>query len=277
MVPIWVLLLLGLLMGIALVGLWLSQRKIRSQLHQSENFNHILQESITQTERQINFWQSTCDNMQRAVIWINSSNQIINMNKAACELYQYESDEFLGLELTKLELNEADYPVVFRGDFWQKLATELTFTSETVHRRKNGKSFWAEIYMSKIYNGQETYVCAIIRNTSKRKRRQFSEKHILEQLHLAETKQKQNEQNIRAIIESTQNEIFVVNNDFNLLVANSAFLNRVKQQTGILVQQGESITDYVSENIKQYQTDESTDSQVIEEVISLEEGEKKIY
>ncbi len=277
MIPIWILVLLGLLMGILLGIMWRSQRKIRLQLIQNENFTNILKQSIEQTERQVNFWQSTCDNMRDAVIWINQDNRIININQPTCELYQYDNEEFLNLDLTKLELDEADYPAVFRENFWEKLTVKSHFVIETVHRRKNGKSFWAEVFMTKIYNGNQMYACAIIRNISKRKRRQFSEQSILAQLKLAETKQKQNEQNIRAIIESTQDEILAVDNLLNLSVANSAFLNRIKQQTGILLQQGECVADYLPESVKAYRQKhpKNIDSQLFEEVIALENGHKK--
>jgi len=275
MIPAWVLILFLLLVSLGAALMWRTQQRLRRQLSQNDESINQLNSKLQRTEQQTELWRETFNQMRDAVIWITKDNKIKYLNQTACSLYGYSYEEFFGLQLTDLEPDSTDYPPIFRSNLWKESQNHENWVVETVHRRKNGKSFWAEVSIITFPN--QTNLCAIVRNISKRKRRQFSEIGVLERLNTMERRRKQNEQNLRAIIESTKHEIFTMDNQQRLIIANSPFLNRIKSRSGISLKTGDSILKFLPENIKnQLQSSETVPSGVQEEVIH-NEADEKIY
>jgi len=275
MIPVWILILCLLLVSLAVALMWRTQQRLRRQIAKDSESINQLTSKLQHTEQQTSLWRETFDGMQDAVIWITKNNKIKHINQTACSLYGYSYEEFFDIQLTDLEPDSADYPAIFRNNLWEECQNHENWVVETVHRRKNGKSFWAEVSIIKFPN--QTNLCAIVRNISRRKRRQFSEIGVLERLNTIERRRKQNEQNLRAIIESTKHEIFTMDNQQRLIIANTSFLNRIKSRSGISLQTGDSILKFLPENIKNQLRSSDTITSGIQEEIIHTEADQKIY
>ncbi|MHA2428429.1 MAG: PAS domain S-box protein [Candidatus Hermodarchaeia archaeon] len=113
-----------------------------------------------------------------------NTKEIVDANEAACALYGYDREEFLGLSAIELsaepEKTAAHIEAVASG----KPAEVFPGPEQRLHKRKDGKTFPAEI-SSGIYALKERkMVCAIIRDITERKRMEEALEKSLHELEL---------------------------------------------------------------------------------------------
>lgn len=91
---------------------------------------------------------------------------LVEVNDAAVSVYGYSRDELIGMQVRDLRPPEA------QGAFqaqWNEAAPKDSFLFETIHRRKDGRTFPVEISTSPVEIDGRQYRQAFIRDISQRK------------------------------------------------------------------------------------------------------------
>jgi PAS domain S-box-containing protein len=100
------------------------------------------------------------------VYWISEDARICRVNEAACKSLGYTTEEMLEFTIADLDPH---FPLQHWSDHWSELKAKGSLTLETQHRAKDGSLMDVEVSANYIfYEGQE-FICAIIRDITKRK------------------------------------------------------------------------------------------------------------
>lgn len=126
----------------------------------------------------------------------------IEANRAACELFGYEYDEFIGLYGTDVVSEE------YRDKVKNNMLSNYELPYEVLGKRKDGSKFWVE-FEGRIYDykGRQVRVTAV-RDITERKK-------FIDDL-------ERSEENFRSIFENSALGIFRTNPDGNIEMANDA-------------------------------------------------------
>ncbi len=122
-------------------------------------------ELLKETEKQLLLTQYAVDSCAYPIIWTQISakledTRIINANKAAAKILGYTREELLTLGIADIYLDLSD-------EGWSPVKESIS--KQTVHRRKDGTTFPAELYLSYFeYHGQ-SYCFAFFTDISKQK------------------------------------------------------------------------------------------------------------
>ncbi len=101
-----------------------------------------------------------------AAYWMDTSNQIVYVNDAACKSVGYSREELLGQQVTLIAPNADSQRM---QEVWRQLRESGFFTSEGTHRRKDGSEFPVEIVASYVrFEGRE-FNCGFARDITVRK------------------------------------------------------------------------------------------------------------
>ena len=108
----------------------------------------------------------TMENLQEAVFWVRSDQQIFHVNDMACRMTGYAKEELLQKKVT--DINPTALLIDFPA-FWKRLKKEKKITWESQHKHKTGYVYDVEITGNFIeFEGKE-YSCSIVRDIHKRK------------------------------------------------------------------------------------------------------------
>jgi PAS domain S-box len=110
--------------------------------------------------------------------WMDTQNRFIYINDAGCKALQYSREELLQMTIT--DINPSATPERMEK-IWKKLRNEGSYTSETVHRRKDGSEFPVEISSTLIRFANKEYNCGFARDITDRK-------ELLQTLRMSEEK-----------------------------------------------------------------------------------------
>jgi histidine kinase len=94
------------------------------------------------------------------------SRRFVEVNRAACELFEYDFEEFRMLGETRL------FPKSDRGRGLRLIRHEQGFTPNVRMRRKDGSTFWAEVHAADYSVGGKEQFMAIIRDVTWRVERE---------------------------------------------------------------------------------------------------------
>ena len=108
----------------------------------------------------------TMENLHEAVFWIQSDQQIFQVNDMACQMTGYTKEELLQKKVT--DINPTALMMNFPA-FWEKLKKEKKITFESQHRHKTGYVYDVEISGNFIEYEAREYSCSIVRDIRKRK------------------------------------------------------------------------------------------------------------
>ena len=101
--------------------------------------------------------------------WMDATDHFVYVNDAACEMLGYTRDELLGQPLALV--NKGATPERM-AQIWERLRGEGSYTTESLHRRKDGSTFPVEIATSYVnFSGRE-YNCGFARDISARRRQE---------------------------------------------------------------------------------------------------------
>lgn len=167
-----------------------------------------------------------------AILIFNPEDEVIlDANKAACEIYGYSYEEFVGNSITTFSKN----PKKGRQRIEQTLL-DGTFTNfETIQYHKNGTELYFEINASLVNYQGKSAILSINRDVTERKK---VEKDLID-----------SEANLMSVLESSQDAIWSVNREFKLLTINSKFRNEFNYNYGIELRKGDCILDLVSPEV----------------------------
>lgn len=93
--------------------------------------------------------------------------QIVDANRAAADMHGYTRDELRSMKITDLGQSETLDQVAALVD---RMMKGEWIKSETVHRRKDGTAFAAEVSMGSIVFGEQTFILKFYRDITERKR-----------------------------------------------------------------------------------------------------------
>lgn len=117
-------------------------------------------------ERALQLTQFTVDRAVDSVFWVNPEGVILYVNEAACRTLGYERSELVGRTVPEIDPNFApeDWPA-----HWEDVKRRGSFTFESEHRTKQGRSLFTEVTVNYLqYEGRE-YNCAVMRDFTQRK------------------------------------------------------------------------------------------------------------
>ena len=98
--------------------------------------------------------------------WTDSNNKFIYINDAGCKALGYQREELIGKTFS--EINPKATPAAVK-QMWKSIRSKGSYTTETVHRRKNGNEFPVEITTTYIQFGGREYTCGFARDITERK------------------------------------------------------------------------------------------------------------
>ena len=160
---------------------------------------------IRKSEETMRFTQFSIDHTADAAFWMTSDARFIYVNKAACLSLGYSKDELLSMRVYDID---PLYSKKAFKDHWQDLKKRKTFTFESVHKAKDGRTFPVELTVNFVeFEGKE-YNCAFARDITQRKQ-------------IADALEK-SEQMFRAISSAAVNAILVMDNDGKISYWNPA-------------------------------------------------------
>lgn len=158
----------------------------------------------------------------------DAAGNIEYVNPAFENLTEYSLEEVKGKNPGKIlqgPETDPEHVQVFR----EGMKKQVPFSQEILNYTKSGEKFWLSISINPIFDSSGSLVkfIAIEKNITERKE--------LEELREFERQDKE------TLINSTSDPIWSVKNDFTLLAANKAFLERMKKITGIRFKKGDNI------------------------------------
>lgn len=158
-----------------------------------------------QSEEQLMVLKHSVDVHYDGAFWMDSDSRFVYVNNAACRATGYSRKELLGMHASRLNPQSNEEVVKL---IWDKLRKDGSFTTESIHRRKNGSIYPVEIVTTYIKFGGKEYACGFARDITYRKKTDEEMKLRLEQL--------------RQIIDLVPSYIFAKDIDGKFILANKA-------------------------------------------------------
>ena len=109
------------------------------------------------------------ESAQDGLVIVNIDGIIKAANSAACDMYGYPHEEFIGLSAKKLV--HPDFPQEIES-FIQTTGNEGSYISNTVDIRKDGSTFYTEVHGSSYTFDDEQLFLAVIRDITEQKQSQ---------------------------------------------------------------------------------------------------------
>ncbi|MCM4161715.1 PAS domain S-box protein [Antarcticibacterium flavum] len=158
----------------------------------------------------------------------DATGNIEYVNPAFENLTEYSLEEVMGKNPGKFLQGPETNPQHVQA-FRDGMKKQVPFSQEILNYTKSGEKFWLSISINPIFDpsGNLEKFIAIEKNITGRKE--------LEELREFERQDKE------TLINSTSDPIWSVKNDYTLVAANKAFLERMKKITGIRFKKGDNI------------------------------------
>ena len=153
----------------------------------------------------LNMTQFCLDHAADAIFWMEADARFVYVNERACRSLGYSRKELLSMTVHDIDPN---FPKEAWAEHWGQLRREGSFTIESVHRAKDGRTFPVEISVNYLnYEGKECN-CAFARDITERKH--------------AEELVRVSEQRYRTLAQNVGLGIAHVDIDHNIIIVNSA-------------------------------------------------------
>jgi PAS domain S-box-containing protein len=149
---------------------------------------------------------------------------LLEVNLAACYQTEFSREELLSMNVFDIDPDAHDRDDL--TNYWKSIPHGEIITIEVKHRRKSGSIYPAEVSIGKIVVGKEVSILALARDISARKN--------------AELALLTGKANLEAVIENTEDLIWSVDAQMNIIFANSAFQNFYKLVYGHELSPGQS-------------------------------------
>ncbi|UCE49879.1 MAG: PAS domain S-box protein, partial [Phycisphaerales bacterium] len=149
--------------------------------------------------------QFCLDNAAEAIFWMEANARFTYVNKTACRSLGYSRQELLSMTVHDIDPN---FPKEVWTEHWQQLRGQGSFTFESLHRAKDGRTFPVEINVNYLKYGDKEYNCAFARDITERK-------HVEELIRVSEHR-------YRTLADNIGIGIAHMDIDHNIVIVNSA-------------------------------------------------------
>jgi PAS domain S-box-containing protein len=156
---------------------------------------------------------------------------IVEVNHATIAQTGYSQEELLSLTIFDIDKNAEGR--LDKSNIWNTLKELENKTIETTHWRKDGSTYIAEVTIGKITIGNEEYLLALAKDITKRKQ--------------LENELRESEINARAIMEATDDLLFLLDQDGIVIDTNEAHAKRLNTTRKELI--GKNIFELLPEHI----------------------------
>jgi len=136
-----------------------------------------------QMEEQLEMLKKSIDVHPDGAYWLDANSRFVYVNEAGCRAVGYALAELLGKPVGLV--NPAATPERMKI-IWERLRSEGSYTSETVHRRKDGSEYPAEITSTYVQFGGKEFNCGFAHDISERKRAEEERALLARQLQQAQ-------------------------------------------------------------------------------------------
>lgn len=178
-------------------------------------------------ETRLQLTQKSVDMCMIPTFWINSNAKILQINQVACDVLGYTKEEFLKMTIFDIDrwYKEDSWPMM-----WKTLQEQKCHVFESLHKRKDGTTFFVEITANFVVFDDQEYIFAYARDISERK--EFEKELIYHNNELEETleKLKKTESELRLTqlaIDLSSVGAFWVDKDANIIRVNKAACDSV--------------------------------------------------
>lgn len=146
--------------------------------------------------------QKFFNNMHDGVLIHDMQGNIVDVNDTTLKLYAAKDKEEM-LRLTIPEVSTKNNPLDELGNIWQNVLIGKETKFEWEAKRLDGKSFWVEVYLTKVEYDKDTFVLANLRDITEAKRQRLL---------------------IELIMDLQEHIVFLASNE-KILIANNSFIN----------------------------------------------------
>ncbi|MEJ2639291.1 MAG: PAS domain S-box protein, partial [Desulfosarcinaceae bacterium] len=134
-------------------------------------------------EELLQLTQFAVDNASEAIFWLDADGRFNYVNDAACSSLGYRREELLSMSVHDID---PGFPPEAWPAHWAEVKRRSSFTIESSHRRRDGRSFPVEIRVNYIkYDGHE-YHQAFARDITSRKDAEEERLHLERQIQQAQ-------------------------------------------------------------------------------------------
>lgn len=138
-----------------------------------------------------------------------SDRKILEASTAALEAYEYSMEELKSMTIDDLKQTGLQEQITPRTD--RSFANTVVF--ETIHRKKDGRTFPVEISSQGAVLGKDRILLSIVRDLSRHKKHEES--------------RREDESNLRALLNAVTESLFLADVDGTVLAANETFAKRM--------------------------------------------------
>lgn len=118
-------------------------------------------------EEEVRLLKHSIDVHYDGAYWMDSANKFVYVNDAACKALGYNREELIGKTLYEVNPMANDERM---KEVWTGLRQGGSFSSESIHRRKDGSEFPVEIVTTYVRFGGKEYLCGFARDITERRK-----------------------------------------------------------------------------------------------------------
>ncbi|MDF0664490.1 MAG: PAS domain S-box protein [Nitrospira sp.] len=188
--------------------LWVRElvRELRSP--EGESSALIVCEDITEykrMEKALRLTQFSVDQAVEAILWVDSSARIFNVNETACRMLGYARQDLTTMTVHDIDPN---FPVERWGEHWNHLKEQGALAFEATYWSRTGSILEMEVTFNYLRYDEKEYGCAILRDIGERKR--------------AESELRRSHTFLRQVIDTDPHLIFAKDGEGRFTMANKA-------------------------------------------------------
>lgn len=193
-----------------------------------ERINEELDQRVKERTSALRLTQFSIDQASDPIFWISSDGDYVFVNKAACDKLEYSRENLMNMSVTDIipNFNQHDWM-----QFWDIIKKEKSFTFESLHRKKSGKTFPVEIILNYVDHEGKEYAFAYVRDFSERKQREENLKKAKEKAEEADKLKSAFLANMSHEIRTPMNAII----GFSDLLINDDYTEEEKSEFGNLI------------------------------------------
>jgi len=173
-------------------------------------------------EQEVSLLSFALDKVREAALLIDDRGRFHYVNDEACRVLGYTRAQLLGMGVADID---PEFPAERWADHWRHLKAQRSLSFESRHRTRDGRAFPVEVSANYFEYRDRAYNLALVRDITERKR--------------AEEKVRQQEMELREVLDLTPQLVAVFGQDRKRLYANRPSLDYF----GVTLEEWKSISD----------------------------------